>query len=277
MPFLKHSNGSEKIRIFYQDYGKGDPVILLHGWPLSHQAWEGQISDLVDAGYRVIAYDRRGFGKSSQPCGNYDYSTLTVDLRELIVELDLQNVTLVGFSMGGGEVVRYFTDFKGERVIKAALIASIIPLVAQKDDNPDGVPQENLNEIVEALSSNRIGFLKGFHENFYNFKELKDDKVSQANLDYDFSIASHASPIATLKSAEAWATTDFRNELQNVSVPTLIIHGDADNIVPYKTSAKQAAEGIENNEYHLIPNAPHGLNLTHREEVNKLLLEFLKS
>ena len=275
MPFLKHQNGNEKIRIFYQDYGKGDPVILIHGWPLSHQAWEAQISTLVDAGYRVIAYDRRGFGKSSQPLNGYDYSSLTEDLRELILELDLSNITLVGFSMGGGEVVRYFTDYEGDRVIKVALIASIIPLVSQKADNPDGVPEEDLEEIMQNLKTDRIGFLKSFHENFYNFNELKD-RVSQANLDYDFSISSHASPIATIKTAEAWGTIDFRSELKNVNVPTLIVHGDADNIVPYKTSAKQAAEGIANNEYHLIPNAPHGLNLTHTEELNKLLLKFLQ-
>ena len=275
MPFLKHQNGNEKIRIFYQDYGKGDPVILIHGWPLSHQAWEAQISTLVDAGYRVIAYDRRGFGKSSQPLNGYDYNSLTEDLRELILELDLSNITLVGFSMGGGEVVRYFTDYEGDRVVKVALIASIIPLVSQKADNPDGVPEEDLEEIMQNLKTDRIGFLKSFHENFYNFNELKD-RVSQANLDYDFSISSHASPIATIKTAEAWGTTDFRSELKNVNVPTLIVHGDADNIVPYKTSAKQAAEGIANNEYHLIPNAPHGLNLTHTEELNKLLLKFLE-
>ncbi|WP_439487311.1 alpha/beta fold hydrolase [Algoriphagus sp.] len=275
MPFLKHDNGNEKVRIFYQDYGQGDPVILIHGWPLSHQAWEGQIATLIEAGYRVIAYDRRGFGKSSQPLEGYDYSTLATDLRELILHLDLNNVTLVGFSMGGGEVVRYFTDYEGDRVTKAALIASIIPLVAQKDDNPDGVPQKNLDEIMGALKNDRIGFLKGFHENFYNFDELKGE-ISQASLDYDFSIASHASPIATIKAAEAWATTDFRSELKNIDVPTLIVHGDADNIVPFQTSAQQAAQGIATNEYHLIKDAPHGLTLTHRDELDKLILEFLK-
>ncbi len=275
MPFLKHNNGNEKVRIFYQDYGQGDPVLLIHGWPLSHQAWEGQIATLIDAGYRVIAYDRRGFGKSSQPLEGYDYSSLATDLRELILHLDLNNVTLVGFSMGGGEVVRYFTDYQGDRVTKAALIASIVPLVAQKDDNPDGVPQKNLDEIMEALKNDRIGFLKGFHENFYNFDELKGE-ISQASLDYDFSIASHASPIATIKAAEAWATTDFRSELKNIDVPTLIIHGDADNIVPFQTSAQQAAQGIATNEYHLIKDAPHGLTLTHRDEVDSLILEFLK-
>lgn len=275
MPFLKHKEGKEPVRIFYQDYGKGKPVILIHGWPLSHQSWEGQIRTLVEEGFRVIAYDRRGFGKSSQPWGDYDYTTLAGDLRQLILHLDLQDVTLVGFSMGGGEVVRYFTEFGSDRISKAALIASIIPIVAQKGDNPDGVPQKALDEILATLKSNRIGFLKDFHRNFYNYKK-DTDEVGQANLDFDFSVASHASPIATIKAAESWAGTDFRKELKNVTVPTLIVHGDADNIVPYKTSAEQAAKGIADNTYHLIKGAPHGLNLTHRDKLNELLLEFLK-
>jgi len=275
MPFLKHKEGSEPVRIFYQDYGKGKPVILIHGWPLSHQSWEGQIRVLVEEGFRVIAYDRRGFGKSSQPWGDYDYTTLAGDLRQLILHLDLKDVTLVGFSMGGGEVVRYFTEFGSDRISKAALIASIIPLVAQKDDNPDGVPQKALDEILATLKSNRIGFLKDFHKNFYNYKK-DTDEISEANLDFDFSVASQASPIATIKAAEAWAGTDFRKELKNVTVPTLIVHGDSDNIVPFQTSAKQAAAGIADNEYHLIKDAPHGLNLTHGDKLNRLLLDFLK-
>lgn len=275
MPFLKHKEGKEPVRIFYQDYGKGKPVILIHGWPLSHQSWEGQIRVLVEEGFRVIAYDRRGFGKSSQPWGDYDYTTLAGDLRQLILELDLRDVTLVGFSMGGGEVVRYFTEFGTGRIAKAALIASIIPLVAQKGDNPDGVPQKDLDGILATLKTDRIGFLKDFHKNFYNYKKGAEG-VSEANLDFDFSVASHASPIASIKAAEAWAGTDFRKELKNVKVPTLIVHGDADNIVPYKTSAEQAAKGIADNTYQLIKGAPHGLNLTHGDELTKLLLDFLK-
>lgn len=275
MPFLKHSKGEEPVEIFYQDYGKGKPVILIHGWPLSHQSWEGQIRILVEEGFRVIAYDRRGFGKSSQPWGDYDYTTLAGDLHELILHLDLQDVTLVGFSMGGGEVVRYMTEFGTDRISKAALISSIIPIVAQKDDNPEGVPQEALDEILGALKTNRVGFLKEFHKNFYNFKKGAEG-VTEANLEFDFSVASQASPNATIKTAEAWAGTDFRAELKNVKVPTLIVHGDDDNIVPYKTAGKQAASGIADNTYHLIKGAPHGLSLTHGDELNKLLLDFLK-
>lgn len=275
MPFLKYSKGKEPVEIFYQDYGKGKPVILIHGWPLSHQSWESQLRILVEEGFRVIAYDRRGFGKSSQPWGDYDYTTLAGDLHELILHLDLQDVTLIGFSMGGGEVVRYMTEFGTDRISKAALISSIIPIVAQKDDNPEGVPQEALYNILGALKTNRLGFLKEFHKNFYNFKKGAVG-VTEANLKFDFSIASQACPNATIKTTEAWAGTDFRTELKNVKVPTLIVHGDDDNIVPYKTAGEQASKGIADNTYHLIKDAPHGLNLTHGDELNKLLLDFLK-
>jgi len=274
MPFFDKPNNQD-ISIYYEDYGSGKPVVLIHGWPLSQKAWEAQVYALVDAGYRAISYDRRGFGLSSSPWDGYDYSTLASDLRDLILHLDLKDVTIVGFSMGGGEVVRYFTEFGSDRVSKAALISSIIPLVAKKEDNPDGVPQKDIDGILEAVKTNRVAFLKDFHKNFYNFDDLKGDKITQAQLDYDFIIASYASPVATLKAAEAWAGTDFRPELSNVNVPTLIIHGNADNIVPIQTSGDQAAKGIANNEYHVIENGPHGVLATHTQEVNKKLVNFL--
>ena len=277
MPFITNEkNSSESVDIHYKDYGSGKPVILIHGWPLSHRAWEGTVSAIVDAGYRCIAYDRRGFGISSAPWGDYDYSSLTSDLNELITQLDLNDVTLVGFSMGGGEVVRYFTDYGSDRISKAALISSIIPIVQQKDDNPDGVPQDQLNDIMAALKSDRVGFLKEkFLTGFYNYEDNKD-KVSEAQLDYDFSIASNASPRATIQAALAWMHTDFRPELKNVTVPTLIVHGDADATVPQATSADQAAKGIADNQYEVIKGGPHGLNLTHSNELNELLISFLK-
>ena len=274
MPFFTNDQATPAADIHYEDYGSGKPVVLIHGWPLSHRAWEPQVATLVDAGYRVISYCRRGFGISSAPWDGYDYSTLASDLHALLNELDLQDVTLVGFSMGGGEVVRYFTDFGGERVTKAALISSIIPLVPQKDDNPDGVPQEQLDGIMQQLKTDRVGFLKDFVKNFYNYGLLKHS-VSQGQLEYDFTIASHASPRATIKAAEAWATTDFRPECKNVSVPTLIVHGEADNIVPIATAGNQAADLIPDNEYHTIADGPHGLNVTHRDQLNEILLEFL--
>lgn len=276
MPFITNKTGSTPVDIFYEDYGSGQPVILIHGWPLSHRAWEPQVSAIVDAGFRAISYDRRGFGLSSFPWNGYDYSALTTDLNEIITQLELKDAIIVGFSMGGGEVVRYFTDFGGKNVTKAALISSIIPLVPQKADNPDGVPEKDLNDIMWALKKDRVGFLQQFHRNFYNYEDNKDS-VSEAHLHYDWSIASYASPRATLETAKAWASTDFRPELKNVNVPTLIIHGTADNIVPIKTAGDQAAKGIANNSYHKIDGGPHGLTLTHKDKVNKLLIDFLKS
>jgi pimeloyl-ACP methyl ester carboxylesterase len=275
MSFLHLSQPGHEQVLFYQDYGKGQPVILIHGWPLNHASWELQIPAIVDAGFRCIAYDRRGFGKSSAPYDGYDYDSLAADLHALINHLELDDVVLVGFSMGGGEVVRYFTNYGGKRVVKAALVASIIPLVAQKEDNPDGVPQPELEKIMQALKTDRVGFLKDFHKNFYNYNGL-GKSVSEARLEADFIVASQASGVATVKCAEAWGGTDFRPELKNVNVPTLIVHGDADNIVPIATSAQQAAKGIANNQYEMISDAPHGLNATHAEELNKLLIAFLK-
>ncbi len=274
MPFITNENSKEEVDIFYEDYGSGQPVILIHGWPLSHRAWEGQIADIVDAGYRCIAYDRRGFGISSAPWDGYDYTTLASDLNEIINQLDLNDCIIVGFSMGGGEVVRYLTEYGDDKIAKAALISSIIPLVQKKDDNPNGVPTEDLKEILKALKNDRVGFLKDFHKDFYAFEDNKG-RISEAQLHYDWSISTHASPRATIKTAEAWAMTDFRDELKNVKIPTLIVHGDADKTVPIETSAKQAAEGIENNRYEVIKDAPHGLNVTHREKLNEILLDFL--
>lgn len=276
MPFLTHETETQNIDLFFEDYGHGQPVILIHGWPLSHRAWEQQVWAIAEAGYRCIAYDRRGFGNSSAPFRSYDYSTLASDLNAIIKQLELKDVILVGFSMGGGEVVRYCTDYGTDNIAKAALISSIIPLVAQKDDNQAGVPQKDLQGIMDALQEDRVDFLQGFHKNFYNYSE--DNKtVSDAQLHYDWTIASHASPIATIQAAKAWAETDFRPELKNVDIPTLIVHGDADNIVPKATAGDQAAKGISNSKYEVIENGPHGLNMTHTEELNKILLEFLKS
>lgn len=275
MPFITNKKSKQPVDIFYEDYGTGQPVILIHGWPLSRKSWEQQVWKIVDEGFRCISYDRRGFGISSQPWGEYDYSTLASDLNTIIDGLDLKDSVIVGFSMGGGEVVRYFTDYGADKIAKAALISSIIPLVKKKDDNPDGVPEEALNGIKDALQKDRVGFLKEFGKGFYNYKDNKD-KVSEAQLDYDFIVASHASPRATIQTALAWMNTDFRSELENVTVPTLIVHGDADETVPQATSADQAAKGIAENTYEIIKGAPHGLNITHADELNKILISFLK-
>ncbi|MEM1325142.1 MAG: alpha/beta hydrolase [Bacteroidota bacterium] len=275
MPFitLEEVQHDENLQIFFQDYGSGQPVILIHGWPLSHRAWEPQMQVLADAGYRAIAYDRRGFGTSSLPYKNFDYTTLASDLQSLILELDLHDCIIVGFSMGGGEVVRYMTEYGADRIAKAVLISSIIPLVAQKDDNPDGVPQKELDSILETVKSDRATFMTEFVGNFYNADKID---ISDAHLDYTKTIGYFASPRATVETAKAWAGTDFRSECKNITVPTLIVHGDADQVVPIETAGEQAAKLIPDNEYHVIKDAPHGLNYTHRDELNTILLDFLK-
>jgi pimeloyl-ACP methyl ester carboxylesterase len=273
MPYITKQN-EKNYQLYYENFGHGQPIILIHGWPLSGKSWEAQVPVLLELGYRVISYDRRGFGKSSPTADCYDYDGLTADLHELITELELKNVILFGFSMGGGEVVRYLTNYGSENIDKVALISSIIPIVKQKEDNPNGVPQDDLNEIMENLKKNRVTFLETFHKNFYNYG-LLSQTVSQAQLDYDWSIASCASPIATIKCAESWANTDFRPELSNVNVKTLIVHGDDDQIVPIDTAGRQAAEGISNNEFIVIEGAPHGLNVTHADQLNSILANFL--
>lgn len=277
MPFIKTDDKQkgEHVHLYYQDFGKGQPVILIHGWPLSLRMWENQVQEIVDAGFRCIAYDRRGFGDSDRPWSNYDYESLALDLRALIEHLHLRDCILVGFSMGGGEVVRYLSMFGDDRIAKAVLISSIIPIVKKTDDNPNGVPQDKLEEIMQSLKTKRVTFLAEFGKQFYNYSDNKE-KVSEEQLRYDWTIASFASPRATIQTANAWANTDFRSELRNIRVPTLIVHGDADQIVPIETSSEQSSKEIRDNKYVVIKDGPHGLFLTHKEELNSTLLDFLK-
>jgi non-heme chloroperoxidase len=275
MPYLKNTQNLQAVKLYYRDFAKGQPVIFIQVGPLNGDSWESKIAALTENGFRCIAYDRRGFGKSDVVFNAYDYDVLASDLHAIIQELQLENVILAGFSMGGGEVVRYLTKYGSAKIAKIALIASIIPLVAKKPDNPVGVPQEKLNEIMQALKTDRVGFLQDFHKNFYNVGILKKS-VSQGRLDADFIVSSQASGHATIKCAEAWGGTDFRPELKNVTVPTLIVHGDADQIVPIKTAGEQAALGIDNSQYLVLEGAPHGLNVTHAEELNKVLVAFCK-
>src|SRR5690606_18522461 len=215
---IKHNTGHGDVGINYVDYGEGQPIVLIHGWPLSLKSWEKQIPALVDAGYRVIAYDRRGFGNSDAPWDGYDYDCLASDLHALIMTLGLSEVILVGFSMGGGEVVRYISKFGPAKIATIALVASIIPLVKQKDDNPDGVPDKARQAISEAPGDDRGGSSKDVHRGPYNVDQ-DADAVSQQPLDYACSTASPAAPHATRRAAQAWMDTDFREEAKQIEVP----------------------------------------------------------
>jgi len=267
------TNGNA-VKLYYNDYGKGNPVILIHGWPLSSVMWEYQVPDLVNSGHRVIAYDRRGFGKSSQPWDGYDYDTMTDDLKAIIDQLKLENITLVGFSMGGGEVVRYFSRHAGAHVSKVVLIASITPYMLQTDSNPDGVPQEVFNDMASHMQDDRISFLDDFGKTFFGVNMLHKP-ISNELLGYFHMIGSMASPRATTECAKAFASTDFRQEMQAVKVPTLIIHGDADKTVPIDATGKQAADMISGSNFIIYDRAPHGLFYTEKERLNADLVNFL--
>ena len=261
--------------LFYVDIGEGQPVVLIHGWPLSHRMWESQVNVLVDAGYRCIAYDRRGFGDSGKPEGGYDYDTFASDLNDLVLALDLYDVVLVGFSMGGGEVARYIAKYGTERIAKAALLGAVPPFLLQTDDNPGGAPQAVFDGMIAGVKHDRIGFLDGFFPNFYN-SDANYPGVSPDLIPYSKSIAWPALPLATQQCITAFGTTDFRQDMAAFDVPTLIVHGDADRIVPIDISARKSAEMIEGSRLEVLAGAPHGFAATHAAQLNALLLEFVK-
>ncbi len=269
------SNGNE-IELYYVDYGSGDPVVLIHGWPLSHRMWESQILALVSAGHRVIAYDRRGFGRSSQPWEGYDYDTFAADLKKLLDHVGVAKADLVGFSMGGGEVARFIGTNGTEQVGKAVLMSAVTPYMSRSDDNPDGVDPSVFEGMLDGLTKNRPDFLQGFIKNFYNFDD-GTSPLTQANIDFDWSIAVEASPNATLGCVRAFASTDFRADLQKFDVPTLVLHGDDDRIVPFEVSGQKAQEQVEGSELVIIKGGPHGITASHADQVNQALIEFLKS
>ena len=271
---VNDSLSNTEVEIYYEDWGEGKPVVLIHGWPLSHTMWEYQINDLVDAGFRVIAYDRRGFGQSSRPHRGYDYNTLTDDLKALLDELDLHDVTLVGFSMGGGEVVRYFSRYGGERVSRAILVSAVTPYLLQTADNPNGVKESFFEEMLTNIKEDRINFLDTFGKAFFGVT-LVNKPVSTPLLEYYRMLGSLASPRATQECAKAFAFTDFRPDMAAVNVPTLIIHGDADKTVPIEPTGDQSSKSIAHSTYIRYEGAPHGLFYTHKEKLNKDLIQFI--
>ncbi|MEU0371369.1 alpha/beta hydrolase [Streptomyces sp. NPDC006283] len=276
MPTVELSTAQDAtVELHYEDYGQGRPVVLIHGWPLSGRSWEKQIGPLVEAGYRVITYDRRGFGQSSQPWDGYDYDTLADDLGALLVHLDLNHATLVGFSMGGGEVVRYISIYGTGRVKQAVLAAAVPPCLYKSDDNPDGgLDDATIAEFENGVVEDRPAFLDGFVTNFFQAGD-RTDLISPAQHTYNVGLAAVASPKGTLACIRAFARTDFRADLAAVDVPTLIIHGDSDRIVPFEVSGKRSYKEIPGSTLTLIEGAPHGLNVTHSEQFNKALLDFL--
>ena len=265
------------INLHYEDLGAGKPVVLIHGWPQSGASWEKQTAALLEAGYRVITYDRRGFGKSTQPSVGYEYDTLAHDLDKVLTKLDLHDVTLVGFSMGGGEVARYLGAYGSERISKAVFIAAIPPYLQKADDNPEGVDGSVFEGIQDALRADRPAFLAGFLQNFYNADLLGENgskKISDEVVQANWNVAVNASAKGTIDCVTAWGT-DFRQDVAKITIPTLIIHGDADRIVPVSATATRMKSAVKGAQLELIKDAPHGLVWTHADEVNKALLKFL--
>ena len=265
---------STNIDLYYEDHGSGKPVILIHGWPLSGRSWEKQVPALLEAGHRVITYDRRGFGDSSRPAFGYDYDTFAEDLHSIMTELDLRDVTLVGFSMGGGEVARYLGTYGSDRVSKAVLMAAVPPFLAKTPDNPTGVDGSVFEGIKQAIAADRPAFLSQFLANFYNVDVLGGKRISDEVVRLSWNIAAGASPIGTLECVSAWVT-DFRKDLARIDVPTLIVHGDADRILPVAATAAPAHEAVRGSRLVIIKDGPHGLNWTHADEVNRELLDFV--
>ncbi|MDM7922553.1 MAG: alpha/beta hydrolase [Pyrinomonadaceae bacterium] len=264
---------STPVELYYEDHGTGQPVVLVHGWPLSGASWEKQTVALLNAGYRVITYDRRGFGRSDQPAFGYDYDTFAADLKVLIESLDLQNAIIVGFSMGTGEVTRYLGKYGSARVEKAVILGVIPPFLLKSEDNPNGAPREQFESIKQAIRSDRPAFMTEFFKNFYNLDETLGTRISEEALRLSWNIASQASPVGSHDCVDAWLT-DFRGDLSGFDIPLLIVHGTADRILPIEITGDPLAKLVEGAEYVRIEGAPHGLCWTHGEEVNDAMLSF---
>ncbi len=263
------------IELYFEDHGSGSPVVLIHGWPLSGRSWEAQVGPLVGAGHRVVTYDRRGFGWSSQPWEGYDYDTFTADLHALMEHLDLRDATLVGFSMGGGEVARYIGTHGSGRVARAVFAAAVPPFLLKTDDNPDGgLDEDTIRSFQDGVTGDRLAFLDGFTRTFFAAGD-RTDLISEPAREYARTIAAYASPKGTLDCIAAFGRTDFRGDLERIDVPTLVIHGDADAIVPFEVSGRRTHEAIAGSELVVVEGAPHGLNATHAEQFNRALLDFL--
>ena len=265
---------SGNIDLYYEDHGSGKPVVLIHGYPLSGASWEKQDAVLLAAGHRVITYDRRGFGKSSQPTTGYNYDTFAEDLHKLVTRLDLDDFALAGFSMGGGEVARYLGRYSSKGVSRAVFISGVPPFLLKTADNPEGVDGSVFAGIEKAIVADRYAFFTGFFKNFYNTDLLLGKRVSEQTVQASWNVAAGASAAATLACVATWYE-DFRQDLTRVDVPALVIHGDADRIVPISASGLRTAKLIKGARLLVVENGPHCITWTHAEEVNRELVNFL--
>ena len=271
------TENSADIELYYTDQGSGQPVVLIHGFPLNGESWGKQQAALLDAGYRVIAYDRRGFGASSKAGSGYDYDTFAADLHALMEDLDLKDAVLVGFSMGTGEVARYLARYGSARVAKAAFLGSLEPFLLVTDDNPDGAgPQDFFDGIAASVRDDRYAFIAGFFKDFYNLDDNLGSRISQEALEASVEVANRASNAGISAAPLTWPT-DFRGDIGAIDVPALILHGTADNILPIDATARRFRALLPDATYVEIEGAPHGLLWTHGAEVNESLLAFLKS
>ena len=266
---------STAVELYYEDHGSGQPVVLIHGFPLDGHSWEKQSAALLEAGYRVITYDRRGFGQSSQVTEGYDYDTFATDLDVVLEALDLSNAVLVGFSMGTGEVARYLSTYGSDRVAKVAFLASLEPFLLKTDDNPGGAgPLEFFEGIVDAVKADRYAYFDSFYKDFYNLDENLGSRISEAAVRNSWNVAATSGFFAAAAAPLTWIT-DFRGDIDAITVPTLIVHGTADNILPIDATGRAFSKLLPDAEYVEIEGAPHGLLWTHAAEINEVLLGFL--
>ena len=274
MPYVKvGEENSGHIKLHYEDYGAGEPIVLIHGYPLSGRAWDKQVPLLLDAGHRVITYDRRGFGNSSQPSTGYDYDTFASDLKTLLDELDIHEVTLVGHSMGTGEVTRYLGKYGSDRIARGVLVSPIPPFLLETDDNPEGLPGSVFEGFVQNAKADTSAWMKGFLDNFYNMDQYAGKLVSPEAFASSLNLALAASAIAAVACIPTWET-DFRADLAKIDVPLLVIQGDADRILPLPKTGKRLPDLIDC-ELVVIEGGPHAISWTHADQVNDALLQFI--
>ena len=277
MPYINvGKENSSPIEIHYEDVGTGRPIVLSHGFPLSGRSWEKQIPPLLNAGFRVVTYDRRGFGNSSQPSVGYDFDTFASDLNRLLTELDLHDVVLCGFSMGGGEVARYLGAYGADRIRAAVFLSSLPPFLLKTPETPNGFDRSVFDGLQAAITADRFAYLTAFYNDFYNLDVLLGTRISEEAVRDSWNVAAGASPIATWACPATWQT-DFREDLRKIDVPTLVVHGSADRVLPIDASSARTHEIVKDSQYVVIDDAPHGCLWTHADEVNRALLEFIRT